>query len=35
VIEAHTTTAPGLADDSFWEDPDAQAFQVPGRGTGR
>jgi excisionase family DNA binding protein len=35
VIEAHSTTAPGLADDSFWEDPDAQEFQVPGGGTSR
>ena len=31
VVEANRTTAPGVSDESFWGDPDAQAFQAPGR----
>ena len=32
LIEAHGTTAPVEGEDSFWEDPEAQGFQAPGRG---
>ena len=32
VIAANSTTAPGTGADSFWENPDAQDFQAPGRG---
>ena len=31
LIEAHSTTAPGAGEDAFWDDPDAQGFQLPGR----
>lgn len=31
LIEAHSTTALGAAEDAFWDDPEAQAFQLPGR----
>ncbi len=30
VVAAHTT-ASGPGEDAFWDDPDAQAFQPPGR----
>ncbi len=31
MITAHSTTTADLGEDSFWEDPSAQDFQVPGR----
>jgi excisionase family DNA binding protein len=31
MTQAHTTTGPAVSDDSFWGDPDAQGFQLPGR----
>ena len=31
LIDAYSTIAPGAGEDAFWEDPDAQAFQLPGR----
>jgi excisionase family DNA binding protein len=31
VVAAHSTTAPNANEDSFWDDPDAQGFQEPGR----
>jgi excisionase family DNA binding protein len=31
LVEAHRTTAPVAGEDSFWDDPEAQSFQVPGR----
>jgi putative molybdopterin biosynthesis protein len=30
MIAAHSTTAPS-GEDSFWDDPSAQDFQIPGR----
>jgi len=32
LLEAHTTAVPETSEESFWEDPDAQDFQAPGRG---
>lgn len=32
LVEAHGTTAPIAGEDSFWDDPEAQGFQAPGRG---
>jgi excisionase family DNA binding protein len=32
LIEAHGTTAPGTGEESLWDDPDVQSFQLPGRG---
>lgn len=32
LVEAHGTTAPVASEDSFWDDPEAQGFQAPGRG---
>lgn len=32
LVEAHGTTAPIAGEDSFWDDPEAQSFQFPGRG---
>jgi len=32
IVESFRTTAPGEGDESFWEDPEAQSFQTPGRG---
>jgi excisionase family DNA binding protein len=34
VVEANRTTAPALGEDSFWDDPEAQDFQLPGRHRG-
>ena len=31
LVEAHGTTAPIVGEDSFWDDPEAQSFQAPGR----
>jgi excisionase family DNA binding protein len=31
VVAAHSTTDPGAGEDAFWDDPDAQGFQAPGR----
>ena len=31
LVEAHGTTAPSAGEDSFWDDPEAQGFQTPGR----
>lgn len=32
LVKAHRTTAPAAGEDSFWDDPEAQGFQAPGRG---
>jgi excisionase family DNA binding protein len=32
LVEAHGTAAPTAGEDSFWDDPEAQGFQTPGRG---
>jgi excisionase family DNA binding protein len=32
VMESFRTSAPGESGESFWEDPEAQGFQAPGRG---
>jgi excisionase family DNA binding protein len=31
LLQAHTTAVPGTSEDSFWDDPEAQDFQAPGR----
>ena len=31
LLQAHTTAGPGTSEDSFWDDPEAQDFQAPGR----
>jgi excisionase family DNA binding protein len=31
LIESHATTVPVSGEDSFWDDPEAQDFQAPGR----
>ena len=31
MLEAHRTTAATTDENAFWEDPDAQDFQLPGR----
>lgn len=31
LVEAHGTTAPVEGEESFWDDPEAQGFQAPGR----
>lgn len=31
VVAAHSTTTSGADEDAFWDDPDAQGFQEPGR----
>jgi hypothetical protein len=32
LLEAHGTTVAAQGEESFWDDPEAQGFQVPGRG---
>lgn len=32
IVESFSTAVPGEGEESFWEDPDAQSFQTPGRG---
>ena len=31
IVAAHGTTAPVSGEESFWDDPEAQGFQAPGR----
>ena len=31
VVAAHSTATPNAGEDAFWDDPDAQSFQAPGR----
>ena len=32
LMESFRTAVPGEGEESFWEDPEAQSFQTPGRG---
>lgn len=32
LLEAHGTSVAAQGEESFWDDPEAQGFQVPGRG---
>lgn len=32
IAESFGTAVPGEGEESFWEDPEAQGFQAPGRG---
>jgi excisionase family DNA binding protein len=32
ILESHGTATPVEGEESFWDDPEAQSFQAPGRG---